>query len=583
MMRSNTRLGSAGMFMHWLQRRITVTSSLALAVLAAWAGSASAAITISPSPSTTGNYTVSFPYVGCQPNYSYYPYFMAYDCYLLEESTNGGSPVGITTTSSTSWSATGKAVGAYAYDIYYTNTFTGGHTVYSGPVTVVVGTPPPRDPLPTQLTYQFQTRQGDLAPADGKTDIFVKRVSGGAAGNGVLDSVILKQNSSGGAFSMVVPTPAQAAAAASWPVSSVTTVITDFNVDGYVDVEVKGVAAATGGSSDQIIFSPGAPLVTQPLALRAVDDSLKKFVGNMLDYAVNPGYFPSHATLKPYNAMYSWLSCNIGSNSYSGVILDGTYSLYPIPVCVINYILITGYQPDYTAFSQPALEVWTNEQAAQAGTTSKATTTESAQEAAEGVLGAQIGGWPMEEVLGPSGDYTDPDIRRGLETFWSILGIGKANAAEVHTDQAPSQYARTFGAVYITAHHVLGLGPLHTALEYASTSVPTTTLSAGPENGPAYYLNSAVNRPTDAPWLNMTLGTVSNPQTDGAGYWTQLLLANAHYPNNVFPYTLFPSASNAHNSNSYTAGIVIATGGVTAVPLSTFVGGQFPIPANSFQ
>jgi hypothetical protein len=69
---------------------------------------------------------------------------------------------------------------------------------------VIVGTPPPRDPIPTQLTYQYQTRAGDIN-SDGRVDLLVERTSGGLPGNGVLDKVVLWQNPSGSFWSVVDP------------------------------------------------------------------------------------------------------------------------------------------------------------------------------------------------------------------------------------------------------------------------------------------------------------------------------------------------------------------------------------------
>jgi hypothetical protein len=41
-------------------------------------------------------------------------------------------------------------------------------------------------------------------------------------------------------------------------------------------------------------------------------------------------------------------------------------------------------------------------------------------------------------------------------------------------------------------------------------------------------------------------------------------------------------APGSYNSNSYVRGLIDATGGVTTVNLSSFVGGDKPVPASKF-
>src|SRR6185295_106648 len=143
-----------------------------------------------------------------------------------------------------------------------------------------------------------------------------------------------------------------------------------------------------------------------------------------------------------------------------------------------------------------------------------------AQEAAETILGAQIGGWPMEEVLGPTGEHTDPDIRRGLETFWSIIGIATANADVILTQEAPPQSDRPPNHIYLTGRLIAGKSSRHAALEYTGLP-PFYTLSA-------YNPNAQVSHPTpaqlrfgiltkkdnwssDAPQLTMQFGVITPP------------------------------------------------------------------------
>jgi hypothetical protein len=238
---------------------------------------------------------------------------------------------------------------------------------------------------------------------------------------------------------------------------------------------------------------------------------------------------------------------------------------------------------DYGAFSSAAVAIWTDELSFVSGTLDAAQATKSAQQTAEDEFGVPIGGWPMEELLGTMGEHTDANVRRGLETFWAILGIGRANAQEVQTVEAPRQTPRTHGIVYVTAHHVYGRGPQHTALEFTSGLAPTTTtISAGPEwRGGNLVLVSAPNRPSDR--YNMTVGTVEDPSNPHADlYFAELLAADSNY-DDVLLYDPFPLSACCFNSNGYTHGIINATGGISSVDLNGFVGGSHPVPQRAFQ
>jgi hypothetical protein len=536
------------------------------------------AVTISPSPSYDGNYTVSWSTpLGC--TVEDYPPFYPEHCYSLQED---GVDVAA---SGYSKPVTGKPAGSYEYRVYYRmSVYAWPYDEYTaeGPASVTVGTPPPRDPLTTQLNYQYETRTGDIN-WDGKTDIFVRRTSGGVAGNGTLEQVILRQNSSGGTFSILVPDSSQAATASAWPASSASIVVTDFNVDGFVDVEVKGVAAAVGvgGAFDQIVFSPAAFYQPQPLGLRAVDASLKQFVGNSLDYFVNPSYFPANATPRYFSQTFIYFDCEwAGYGFYEGAISD-IYGDFP---CTVYYHTVSGTFLDYAGFSQEAASIWLWGEALASGAATSADSTEGAQDAAEDVLGVEIGGWPMEEVLGATGEHTDANIRRALETIWAIIWIGRANAQEVETEEAPPQSPRLAGTIYLTGHPVAGGLSRHAALEYLSLP-PYFTLSARNSNGSAQYgtLIKEDNWERDLPMLNMTYGTIEPPgQTTNNNYWLLVLAAFSNYDNDLAYDAL---GGQGFNSNGFIRGLLEATGGVSSVPIDTehgFRAGEVKVPASAF-
>jgi hypothetical protein len=544
-------------------------------------------LSISPAPISNGNYVVSWSTtLGCTIE-DIYPYYPEH-CYSLQE--NG---VDIAD-SGYSKSVTGKPVGSYEYRVYYRMFVYGGlydeYTV-EGPASVTVGTPPPRDPIPTQLNYQYQTRAGDI-DGDGRTDLFVKRTSGGVAGNGVLDSVILRQNP-GGTFSLIVPSASQSSIASAWPLSSATTAIKDFNVDGYVDVEVKGVAAATGGAANQIIYSPGAPLQLQPLGLRAFDASLQVFERDMLDYAVDPNYFSTYANVRYFSDYEYYFNCSYSSVGLWSGVWDGGYWL---PGCTAGYGGIEGYYVDYSLFSSAALDVWIHDLAFQSGSETASQSTEGAQEAAESVFQVQIGGWPVEEVLGSTGEHTDPDTRRGLETFWGILGIATANADEITTVKAPPQSPRLPNKIYLTGRIIAGGNSRHAALEYTgySGSPSWYTLSA-------YNPNAQVSHPTpaqlrygtltkqpnwgsDLPMLTFQFGVITPPgQTTNDNYWTLAIAAFSNYRNDL-PYDAI--GATGFNSNGFIHGLLNVTGGVSSCPVDAahgFVAGDIVVPPSEFQ
>jgi hypothetical protein len=556
-------------------RRFSALGVLLLVARDAWS------ITISPSPSYTGSYTVSFARTECYVESIYYVSYVLTRCTYLEERAGTGVWTMVSTPQgATSVNRAGKAPGTYTYQVYVTFGY-GDKQIIDGPASVTVGTAPPRDPLVTQLGYQFQTRKGDIN-ADGRTDLFVKRTAGGVAGNGVLDAAILRQGASGGAFSVTAPTAYESSLASTWPLASTTVVVSDFNVDGFVDVEVKGVAAATKvpGASDQIVFSSGIPFQPQPLGVRAVDAALKKFVANMLDYIVNPDYFSENADLRFFLGTYPIYFCRAPLGAYSGILdrYDNGIS------CPIYNVHISGYYWDYREFSSAAVAIWTNEEAFVSGSIDGAQSTERAQQTTEAQLGVQIGGWPMEEELGTTGEHTDAAVRRGLETFWAILGIGRANAQEVATVEAPPQIPRLHDVVYITGRKVLGVAPGHTAIEYTSAHVGVQWVSAfGEFVGPRWTLVAYERALADAPRLTLTLGQLQKPGKSNAAYFLEVTNARRSYRNNLC-YTPTPSPGNpCYNSNGFTRGVIAATGGIPTIDLGIFPGGNHPVPANELR
>ncbi|HEY7672751.1 MAG TPA: hypothetical protein VIC71_11080, partial [Gammaproteobacteria bacterium] len=489
----------------------------------------------------------------------------------------------------------------YTYYVYQTYGY-GDQQIIDGPASVTVGTPPPRDPLLTQLGYQFQARQGDIN-FDGRTDLWVRRTAGGAAGNGVLDSAILRQNASNGTFTVAAPTAYEASLASSWPLSSANVVVTDFNVDGFVDVEVKGVAAAIGvpAASDQIVFSSGVPLQAQPLGVRAVDAALKKFVGNVLDYIVNPNYFEEYASIQYVAGNLPVVWCDW--NSLTGVWDGWNY----FRACQVGYLYVAGYYRDYSAFSSAAVSIWNTEETFHAGMTTQDGALSAIEAAVEQILGVVLGGWDVGEVAGTNGPYSDLDQRRGLEIFLAILGIGDANAQEVDTDEAPTPVPRTPDVIYVVGRYIFAAEErgIHSALQYTTPGVGLPTWLSGFDSEAESGLDDGTlvaetNDQRDNPLLmRLTLGWVIPPH-DGprfSYFFDGLLPAHNHYRELPFaqkaPYDALPEFPclgfcAQYNSNSYVQGLVEATEG-RIIPMAPFlkdfddlVGGGSPVPASYF-
>lgn len=224
---------------------------------------------------------------------------------MLLEKPEGGS---YTDLGSESVSFTNKPEGMYSYVAAYYGCQPGPYGTpicdqYSSDIATVrvVDSLPARDPVSTQLEYDYEARTGDIN-SDGATDIFIRRTSGGEPYNGVVEEVILQQTSSG-SFQSLVPSALQKSTASSWPFAGIEMVVEDFNVDGFADVLLKGVAAAvnTSGIPNQMVYAPGQLLDAEPLGVRAVDASLTEFVGNSLDYFVNPNYYSQNVPITYYS------------------------------------------------------------------------------------------------------------------------------------------------------------------------------------------------------------------------------------------------------------------------------------------
>ena len=209
--------------------------------------------------------------------------------------------------------------------------------VYSGPPIEVDG-------IWDQKDYIYQVRKGDIN-GDGKLDLFIKRTSGGNANNGVLSTSILQQQADK-TFSVLTATPAQLNTAASWANTNVEVVLGDFNMDGYVDLILKGIGNHIAGANNQMVFSKGQLFSGQASSVRDLDEDFAKTFSSIAHWFGDSNYFENniitvtgYTYVLTYGCQYDWL--------YGEYICGFYYVLVPYTV--------TGY--DSSLISQDALDL----------------------------------------------------------------------------------------------------------------------------------------------------------------------------------------------------------------------------------
>ncbi len=194
-------------------------------------------------------------------------------------------------------------------------------------LTVTVDGPTP-DSVAAQLEDAWETRVGDL-DGDSLVDVYLKRTSE-AVGGGLLRDVILRQED-GGVFS-AEPAPsgsANATSASTWPVSTVAeAVLNDINLDGFVDVLVRGLGTAIGATiPDQMVYASGR---RPQVVLNAVDDGVKNFLGEVSEWIQNPEYFENKVETRTEARVRLQTRCLSESGAQYGVNLDDVCWLEPV-------------------------------------------------------------------------------------------------------------------------------------------------------------------------------------------------------------------------------------------------------------
>ncbi len=286
-----------------------------------------------------------------------------------------------------------------------------------------------------------------------------------------------------------------------------------------------------------------------------------------------------------------YFACDWRFSSGSGV-YDSYVGGFGSGNCETYNVFVSGAYLDFSLYSGPAVSIWAHGNDFQEGTETPSQATEASQGEAENVFQVQIGGWPMEEELGPTGDHTDPDQRRGLETFWAILGIGQANA--VPTDEAPPQQLDP-NCITLNARHVSGLGPIaqHASVVYMSAGGPYHWVSAFDGDERALFdglLVSQREAPSDNPRLTQIVSPVTGPGLPPCGdpisnqaEWASVLIVDGHYDDDL-TYDAIPTVGVGYNSNGYAHGLLNASGLTATVSfLDRLVGWSLPVPYSAFQ
>ena len=245
-------------------------------------------LSVSPNPPTSANYTVSGAYTGTK-SYIYFTLFETNPWGHMTSFHHASVPF--------SRSIANRVDGAYTYRLEgcYLKQYQNYPEAYEicetvgDTLTVTVDGPDP-DSVGTQLGYTFQARVNNTNPANA-TAIFIDRTSS-ATGGGVFQDIVLRK--SGNAFELVDPGSVTGTAPGSWSTTTaVDLVLNDINLDGFVDILVRGLGGAITGALDQIVYAPGRSGGSSVI-LNAVDSSLKTFLSEVGSWTQDPTYFQRH-------------------------------------------------------------------------------------------------------------------------------------------------------------------------------------------------------------------------------------------------------------------------------------------------
>lgn len=427
-----------------------------------------------------------------------------------------------------------------------------------------------------QVRFTYEVRVGDIN-SDALQDIFVTRTSGGMAFDGSIGSVMLR-NSGNGSFTFMSPTTTQLSAAQSWPISTIPVLLDDLNADNYLDVVLRYIGNVIPGAMDQIVFAPGQPYFSEPLAIRSIDADLVSFVNDADAWNSDPNYIEDNTVWVDGGYWYTVWTCNW--EWWGG---DWSYECYPYA-----YWVDQTY-PTYPGIDQDVIDMWHDFEEYKNGSGSYSDIFYAVQSAVGAPLGASD----------DCGELFDPDVPDDVEcqavTISEALAAVRRTIEWLNTDQEMF-FGREPGFVYITTHPVFGFGPNHMAVEYRDPlSKAANWVGAYPKSvnspwGWVYiWLTSEIRGETDFPANNTVVAKIwsASPPSE---YFNDILDANEAY-RDCLPYEFFPSTTQStdYNSNGFVAGIVSATQGIPDFArypfpggFDSFIGGEVPVPDVEF-
>ena len=430
---------------------------------------------------------------------------------------------------------------------------------------------PEVDDFNIQFTYQFETRVGDIN-ADGRKDIFIKRNTGPSS-NGVINKIMLTGNADG-SFSIYNAATWELNSASDWPQKSIEVANNDFNLDGYIDVMLKGVSDHISGSKDHIIFS-NQQANGRADAVTNMDDQFYKFFSNAAMYTADGDYFANHSEIGyQLHYEYVWM-CTWGHYPYYDGFNCG-YIVVPIYIPVIDYdedvidprallVNLVMESGDYVR----ALQWWRN------------------------VLGTELDDNVVVDdnltVCLPPLSLDQCDSMKILYRLLNrMLSSGQDDLGPV--DGSPSGQLRTRnigGYDQIPYYHLSVHAPILGGSGLTTWNSGFSSESLLEQmNGNAGDLLSKKFDISDAPWETRVIRTIYHPVYDNSYHFSvPLNAASVSYRKNPVPYCHWPENNRkfpglecfGYNSNSFAIGLINHVGGILSPFIPATFGGK-PLP-----
>jgi hypothetical protein len=433
--------------------------------------------------------------------------------------------------------------------------------------------PVTRPSLAVQIAAEYSVSSGDI-DANGTEDLYIRRSSPPGADDGTIGDVLLKRNNQG-SFVASLPNQQERAISAQWQPAPFKVGKRDVNIDGYVDLILRGGGnSGLAPVSNQILFAPGADALDQPPVARTVDSRLGRFSADVDRHLIDPNYYLNHVPTRYALFVYYALNCNRSGYGY-GYEYGGVFEMPDPWACYHEPQYLYVVYRDYSIFDSDAMEIASIDYGMIHDTGPTASGLQRIAEKIGAILGVAIGGWDIDELLGHDGVVIDEQEELAMGLFAALAAISEA-VAQTTGEEAQNPAAER---VELRGRRVLGQGPFHTALQFGQSTV--SAYDSDPRPLWDGDLFSQVNWRRDHPSLTLRMGFVDGPLAPSL-YWDSLLVMDRRYGDDL-PYDLFPSlGQGGYNSNSYVSGIIKATLGTPTIQIESFVGGERPVPVSAF-